>query len=59
MVDCNSQVIVAQDVTTDANDTQQLGPMLEECEDVTNELPSKLLADAGYWSQSNAILEDE
>ena len=59
MVDCDSQVIVAQDVTTDANDTQQLEPMLEECEDVSGDMPSKLLADAGYWSRSNVALEDE
>ncbi|WP_123619161.1 transposase [Halorubrum sp. CSM-61] len=59
MVDCNSQVIVAQDVTTDANDTQQLEPMLDECEAVIDETPSKLLADAGYWSEANAALEDE
>jgi len=28
MVDCAHQVIVAQDITTDANDVQQLDPML-------------------------------
>jgi hypothetical protein len=28
MVDCDSQVIVAEDSTTDANDVQQLEPML-------------------------------
>jgi len=32
MVDCDTQVIVAQDITTDANDVQQLKPMLETCE---------------------------
>jgi len=59
MVDCDSQVIVAQDVTTDANDTQQLEPMLEECVDVTGRLPSNVLADAGYWSKQNIELEDD
>ena len=59
MVDCDSQVIVAQDVTTDANDTQQLEPMLEECENVTGATPWKVLADAGYWSEENAQLADE
>ena len=58
-MDCTSQVIVAQDVTTDATDTQQLAPLIEECEDVTGDTPSKLLADAGYWSQSNPELADE
>lgn len=59
MVYCDSQVIVAQAVTTDANDTQQLEPMLDECEEVTDGLPSKLLADAGYWSKANAQLQAE
>ena len=59
MVDCDSQVIVAQDVTTDANDKHQLEPMLDECEDVNGRLPSNVSADAGYWSKENAELEDE
>ncbi|AKH97477.1 transposase [Halanaeroarchaeum sulfurireducens] len=59
MVDCDSQVIVAQDVTTDANDVKQLEPMLDECEDVNGQLPSAVLGDAGYWSKENAELEDE
>ena len=59
MVDCDSQVIVAQAVTTDANDTQQLEPMLKECEEVNGEIPPKLSADAGYWSTANAELEDD
>lgn len=57
VVDCTSQVIIAQAVTSDANDTQQLEPMLEECERVTDAVPAKLLADAGYWSEANAALE--
>jgi transposase len=59
MVDCDSQVIVAQDVTTENNDSQQLEPMLEECTDVNGEPPSSILADAGYWSDANARLEDD
>ena len=59
MADCDSQVIVAQDVTTDANDKQQLEPMLDECEDVNGKVPTKVLADAGYWSEANAELEDD
>jgi len=59
MVDCENQIIVAQDITTDANDVQQLEPMLEECEQVNGKRPEKALADAGYWSQANAQLEDE
>jgi hypothetical protein len=59
MVDCDHQIIVAQDITTDANDVQQLEPMLEECERVNGKRPEKALADAGYWSQANAQLEDD
>ncbi len=59
MVDCNTQVIVAQAITTDVNDKQQLEPMLECCDAVNGELPEKLLADAGYWSTANAQLGDD
>lgn len=30
-VDCDSHVIVAQEITTDTNDVQQLEPILEGC----------------------------
>ena len=50
MVDCDHQIIVAKDITTDANDVQQLEPMLDECERVNGKRPEKALADAGYWS---------
>ncbi|WP_322533498.1 transposase, partial [Halorubrum sp. AD140] len=59
MVDCDTQVIVAQEITTDANDVQQLKPMLETCEKVNGKRPEKALADAGYWSKANAQLADE
>jgi len=59
MVDCDSQMIVAQGVTNDANDTQQLEPMLDECADVNGQLPWNVLAEAEYWSEENAELEDE
>jgi len=59
MVDCNSQVIVAQSVTDEANDVEQLEPMIEECKDVNGECPGKVVADAGYWSKSNMELEDD
>jgi len=58
MVDCNTQIIVAQEITTDANDVQQLKPMLKSCEEVNGKRPEKALADAGYWSKSNAQLAD-
>lgn len=53
MVDCSSQVIVAQHVTTEANDVRQLLPLLEGCAAVNGVLPEQLLADAGYWSEAN------
>ncbi|HWV57519.1 MAG TPA: IS1182 family transposase [Longimicrobiales bacterium] len=59
MADCESQVIVAQDVTEEENDVGQLGPMLERCEAQAGRRPDACLADAGYWSEENAALEDD
>ncbi len=58
-VDCESQVIVAQAVTQDAHDTHSLGPMLERCEWQAGRKPDEALADAGYWSEDNARLQDD
>lgn len=58
MVDCSSQVIVAQGLTQDQNDLQQLDPMLDRCEAQAGRLPDELLADAGYCSEANLALED-
>jgi hypothetical protein len=49
VVDCSSQVIVAADVTQQANDKQQLVPMVEQIEDNLGEIPDRVLADAGYF----------
>ena len=54
MTDCASQVIVAQQITQDHNDLQQLAPMLERCEEQAGARPELLLADAGYWSDDNS-----
>lgn len=59
MVDTAHQIIVAAGITTDANDVQQLKPMLERCEEINGKRPDRALADAGYWSEANAQLEDE
>lgn len=59
MADCESQVIVAQDVTQEENDRGQLGPMLERSEEQAGRRPGACSADAGYWSEENAGLEDE
>jgi len=52
------QVIVAVGVTQEANDVQQLKPMLQTLERTLKaagiqERPDTALADAGYWSEAN------
>ena len=59
MADCDSQVIVAHDVTQAENDFNQLAPMLQSCEEQAGRRPEEVLADAGYWSDENAGLEDK
>lgn len=54
MTDCGSQVIVAQQITQDHNDVQQLAPMLERCLEQAGAVPDTLVADAGYWSDTNS-----
>jgi len=58
-VDTTFQIIVAQYVTTDANDVNQLEPVVEQCEDIHDERPENVLADAGYWQESITELQDE
>jgi len=49
-----AQVIVAADVTQQANDKQQLAPMVEQMiENLEGATPEKLSADAGYFSEEN------
>jgi len=52
-VDCDSQVIVAAHVTQQANDKRQLVPMLEMIEENLGEIPDRVLADPGYFSEEN------
>ena len=52
------QIIVAIGVTQEANDVQQLKPMLEALSHTLlaagiEESPRAALADAGYWSETN------
>jgi hypothetical protein len=49
VVDCESQVILAEDVVQDRNDEQQLLPMLEKVRRNLGRAPAKLLADSGYF----------
>ena len=61
------QIIIANDVTTDANDVQQLTPMLAQAqanvvevadEDEKDEVRlGAAVADAGYWSEANMATE--
>ncbi len=53
-VDEESQIIVAAHVTQQANDKQQLEPLVEEIKTNTDgEKPKKLSADNGYFSEMN------
>jgi transposase len=52
-VDSQAQVIVAAEVTQQANDSQQLAPMIEQVEANAGRKPDAVSADAGYWSEAN------
>lgn len=60
-VDEKSQIIVATNVTQQANDKQQLEPLVEQIKENTEgDKPDKLSADSGYFSETNVeYLEDE
>ena len=59
VVDAGHQVIVACDVTDQAVDVQQLGPMVEAVKANTGEVPKALSADAGYFSEENVRVLEE
>jgi hypothetical protein len=61
MVDDQAQVIVAAQVTQQANDKQQVEPLVEQMKvNLGGRKPSELSADAGYFSEDNVIyLEGE
>ncbi len=53
------QIILAAEVTQEANDVKQLRPMLEKAQEElaaagSGEKIERALADAGYWSEANA-----
>jgi transposase len=60
-VDEKSQIIVATHVTQQANDKQQLEPLVEEIKsNLDGAKPKKISADNGYYSETNvAYLEAE
>jgi transposase len=59
------QIILAADVSTEANDVRQLTPMVEQAQTNVAAVVSKdaklgaVVADAGYWSEANAATETE
>lgn len=53
VVDKTAQIIVAAKVTQDCNDKLQLQPMLAEMVVRVGLLPSKVLADSGYFSEGS------
>ena len=52
-VDSETQIIVGQHLSQNANDKQELKPALEQVKEATGELPDKLSADNGYMSGDN------
>jgi len=63
-VTTQDQIIVAAEVTQEANDLKQLHPMLEKAQAEVagagvEEKIGVALADAGYWSEENAAEADE
>ena len=49
----DSQLIVAQAVTQEANDKQQVSPMVDVIQKQAGQKPEELLADSGYCSEKN------
>jgi transposase len=52
-VDQESQIIVGQHLTQNANDKKEVGLALEEIQETVTELPEKMSFDNGYMSGSN------
>jgi transposase len=52
-VESTTQLIVAQAVTQEANDKQQVEPMVAAIQEQAGQKPEELLADSGYCSDKN------
>jgi len=52
-VEADFQLIVGQAVTQDANDKQQLTPLVEVIQEQAGQKPEEVLADSGYCSEGN------
>jgi transposase len=59
MVECGSQVIVAQQLTNEQADAGLVAPMLEQCEVQAGARPKQALIDAGYWSEANGAMDGQ
>ena len=56
------QIIVGAEITQDANDMNQMGPLLEATKDALalagiEEAPRAVLADTGYWNEASIALD--
>lgn len=59
-VDKENLIIVAEDVTNESYDTEQLVPILEQVKENTHKTPEKVLADGGFYCGENLkYLKDE
>jgi hypothetical protein len=61
VVDSDAQVIVAAQVTQQANDKQQVKPLIDQMKaNLGGRTPGELSADTGYFSEANVIyIEDQ
>jgi transposase len=59
VVDAESQVIVAREVSQAPGDVQRLQPMLEQIVELNGRPPDELTADAGYSSEANFAALDQ
>lgn len=59
MVDCESQVIVAEQLTNEQADVHLVAPMMERCEEQAGARPAQALLDAGYWSEENGARDGQ
>jgi len=56
LVDSHAQIIVATRVTQEANDKQQVAPLVEKMkENLGGDKPAELSADNGYFSEDNVL----
>lgn len=58
VVDAEAQIIVAEGITQESNDKQQLIPMLNKTKENLGSLPENVSADAGYFSEANVTAEE-